>query len=96
MLIKAGVDISRLNREIRRALSKVDKLLKGFDQEIIITSTYEANHGAGSLHYSNDAFDVRYPDPPVEEVISLISVNLGMDYDVVKEGNHIHVEWDPQ
>jgi len=96
MLIKAGVDISRLNREIRRALSKVDKLLSGFDQELVITSTFEGNHGAGSLHYSNDAFDVRYPDPPVEELISLICVNLGMDFDVVMEKHHVHIEFDPQ
>jgi len=96
MLIKAGVDISRLNREIRRALAKVDKLLKGFDREIVITSTYEGNHSAGSLHYSNDAFDIRYPDPTNEKIVSLIVVNLGTDFDVVREKNHIHVEWDPQ
>lgn len=96
MLIKAGVDISRLNREIRRALAKVDKLLKEFDQEIIITSTYEGNHGAGSLHYSNDAFDIRSLERRNAEIAALIPINLGLDYDVVRKSDHIHIEWDPK
>ena len=61
MLIKAGVDISRLNREIRRALRIVSDLFLLLGEDIVVTSTYEGNHGAGSLHYANDAFDVRFP-----------------------------------
>jgi len=94
MLIKAGVDISRLNREIRRALAKVDKLIRNFDQELVITSTFEGNHGAGSLHYANDAFDIRSLEHRNAEIAALIPVNLGLDYDVVRKKDHIHIEFD--
>lgn len=96
MLIKAGVDISRLNRNIRRAIAKVDKLARGFHQELVITSTYEGNHGAGSLHYANDAFDIRNMEHRNAEFAALIPINLGLDYDVVRKSDHIHIEWDPK
>jgi len=96
MLIKAGVDISRLNRDIRRALRKVSNVFASNDREIVVTSTFEGNHSAGSLHYADDAFDVRYPDPPVDAVVHLIRLNLGPDFDVLGEGSHIHIEYDPK
>jgi len=96
MLIKAGVDISRLKRDVRRALGRVNRVFSNLDRELIVTSTFEGNHSAGSLHYSDDAFDVRYPDPPVDEIIHLIRIALGPDYDVVEEKSHIHIERDPK
>lgn len=96
MLIKAGVDISRLNREIRRALHKIQVVLNEFDQELIITSTYEGTHGEGSLHYRNDAIDIRIDHPNVREIKEGIKEKLGKNYDVVYEGDHIHIEYDPK
>lgn len=96
MLIKAGVDISRLNREIRRSLPKVQSVLIQHNQELVITSTYEGTHGEGSLHYSNDAVDVRVPDKYGITAKRDLKIGLGKDYDVVLERDHIHVEWDPK
>ena len=96
MLIKAGVDISRLNREIRRALPRIQTILNYQSEELVITSTYEGNHGLGSLHYCNDAIDMRLPGNNVGLVVGEIKEKLGKDYDVVQEGNHIHIEWDPK
>jgi hypothetical protein len=96
MLIKAGVDISRLNREIRRALHKIQVVLNEFVKELIITSTYEGTHGEGSLHYRNDAIDIRIDHPNVREIKEGIKEKLGKNYDVVYEGDHIHVEYDPK
>ena len=96
MLIKAGVDISRLNREIRRALGKVDAIFAKYGSELIITSTYEGTHSAGSLHYANDAFDCRYPKANKEQCLSEIREILGGDFDVVEETLHIHIEYDPK
>jgi len=96
MLIKAGVDISRLNREIRSALPKLQTVLNYQSEELVITSTYEGTHGQGSLHYANDAVDIRLPAKNVETVVSRIWEKLGTDYDVVSEGNHIHIEYDPK
>lgn len=96
MLIKAGVDISRLNREIRRALQIVSDILDSHGQEIVITSTYEGNHGAGSLHYCDDAVDVRDPEPFIHDFENKVKDALGPDFDVVDEHDHIHIEYDPK
>lgn len=96
MLLKAGVDISRLERNARRGLQKVAYQYEFHGEELIVTSTYEGNHGPGSLHYANQAFDVRPPKDNHETIIDEIENVLGPDYDVVPEGRHIHIEYDPK
>ena len=96
MLIKVGVDISRLNREVRRALGVVGVFLQERGSELVVTSTYEGNHGAGSLHYANDAFDFRTPSWFGKLDGEKLAGKLGGGYDVVVESDHIHVEWDPK
>ena len=96
MLIKAGVDISRLNREIRRALPKIQKVLREHNTEMVVTSTYEGNHGDGSLHYCDDAVDVRKPIPFKESIKGELKKELGPGYDIYVKGPCIHVEWDPK
>jgi len=96
MLIKAGVDISRLKREIRRSLSVVENIYNKYNEELIVTSTYEGNHGAGSLHYANDAYDARKANLNRQLIIDETKKKLGKNFDVVIEANHIHVEYDPK
>lgn len=96
MLIKAGVDISRLNREIRRALAITQDVLNEWEIEIVVTSTYEGNHGVGSLHYGNDAIDIRKPENYRSFVKDLLKERLGKEYDVVEEKHHVHIEYDPK
>ena len=93
MLLKLGVSIEKLGREIRRALDPVDTLYHAGGEEVVITSTFEGDHKAGSLHYSNDAFDIRMPKKP-GEVAQELRRRLGKDFDVVLELDHIHVEYD--
>ena len=99
MLIKAGVDISRLNPEIRRTLTPLEQLWKDrAGEELVITSTYEGNHTPSSLHYHNDAIDVRWPieEQRRKQLIYRIRDLLGKDFDVVSEMSHIHIEYDPK
>jgi len=96
MLIKCGVEISKLKREIRRALTIVEKAYGLYGYELVVTSTYEGNHSAGSLHYSNDAFDVRGVENNNNRLVSELKLKLGNDYDVVLEVNHVHIEYDPK
>jgi hypothetical protein len=96
MLLKLGVSIERLNREIRRALDPVDAVYHAGGEEVVITSTFEGDHKAGSLHYSNDAFDVRMPKNKPGDVAQEIRRRLGKDFDVVLELDHIHCEYDPK
>jgi len=95
MLIKAGVDISMLSRNARRGMQICNDYLEPKGEEIIITSTFEGNHSAGSLHYSNDAFHFRLPLVPLDVLIDELRGLLGLDYAVILHTSHIHVEYDP-
>lgn len=92
MLLKLGVDISRLNKEIRSALNIIDRRYKEVGEEAVITSTYEGNHSPGSYHYSNDAIDIR--KSRTDSMFTIIKEDLGKDFDVVSEYSHMHIEYD--
>jgi len=96
MLIKAGVDISRLERITRRSLTVVASIFEDEGLAFIITSTYEGTHSAGSLHYANQAYDIAMPALNARRIFKLIKTVLGSDYDVVDEVDHIHIEYDPK
>lgn len=97
MLIKAGVDISRLNKYARKALLAIAIVYGEIEEEIVITSTYEGNHMPSSLHYHNDAFDIRLPGKADSvKTRDTIKFRLGKDFDVVLKPDHIHIEYDPK
>lgn len=99
MLVKLGVDVSKLRPEIRRTLKKVERVFveSGYG-EAVITDTDGTGHSPSSYHYANQAYDVRLPTMEVQRLNSLLQglkSACGLDYDVVLEGNHFHVEYDP-
>ncbi len=97
MLIKAGVSIERLKRPARRGLQKVEDVYKNYKDELTITSTFEGNHSAGSLHYADLAFDHRWPKGVSgSTVINDLGLALGCDFDIVGKSSHIHIEFDPK
>ena len=95
MLIKPGVDISRLRPEIRKRLNAINKLYESVNEELVITSTYEGNHSAGTLHYANLAIDIRRPKDERTKIHEGLRRILDDNYDIVFEGTHIHIEFDP-
>ena len=96
MLIKAGVDISRLRPEIRKKLNEIARRVWTIEkEELVITSTYEGSHSEGSLHYADLAVDIRWHKKG-QEVRDELRDKLGMDYDVCLEATHIHIEYDPK
>ncbi len=93
---KQGV-VGDLKTVALKALRKVhDICVKHGNPDLFITSVRDGNHSAGSLHYNGNAFDFRPPAKATGVVISEIRVTLGRSFDVVDEGNHIHVEYDPK
>lgn len=96
MLLKLGVDISRLERNTRRAMSRTAVAFGLRMQEMVVTSTYEGNHSNGSLHYANQAFDVRTPAHSAPFIFRRIKEELGKDFDVIEEDTHFHIEYDPK
>lgn len=96
MLIKAGVEISRLKREIRKKLPVIARIIDAIAQEeMVVTSTYEGNHSEGSLHYCDEAVDLRRPSKP-DAVVREIKREVGPDYDVILFNSLIHFEYDPK
>lgn len=72
------------------------------DKAVWITSAADGDHMINSLHYKNRAFDVRIWNivgdrtQEAEAWCGRLRSTLGKDYDVVLEGNHIHIEYDPK
>lgn len=96
MLLKLGVDISRLADPMRQALNKIENIFQANGMEPVITSTYEGTHSPSSFHYVNRAVDLRLPHTSVRnKVVSELKAALP-GFDVVLESNHIHVEYDPK
>ena len=96
MLIKAGVDISRLRPEIRKKQKLIARVVWEIEkEELVSTSTYEGTHGEGSLHYVNLAEDSRRHKKG-QDVRAQLAFDLGLKYDVVLRPNHIHIEYDPK
>jgi len=96
MLIKAGVDISRLKPEIRKRLPGIAGIVWFCTkEEMVITSTYEGSHSEGSLHYANLAVNIRRKAED-ETVYWKIKKYLFDDYDVILEADHIHIEYNPK
>lgn len=111
MLIKLGVEITRLDNSIRKKLGVINAVYMTIGFEPVITSTFEGNHIAGSWHYQNKAIDFRLPEQcprtkPLPDYLDWNQVNsqlvielkrkLGDDYDIILENSHIHIEFDPK
>lgn len=66
---------------------------------LVITSGTDGTHMKTSKHYLGDALDVRTSNLTNEQ-IQMVKLNLmgklGSDYDVIRESDHIHVEYDPK
>ncbi|MFZ1991549.1 MAG: RHS repeat-associated core domain-containing protein, partial [Alphaproteobacteria bacterium] len=66
-------------------------------RDATVTYTTNGTHSEGSLHYSGDAVDLRTRDltpRQTAQTTRALRNDLGPNYDVINEGNHIHVEYD--
>jgi len=89
----------------------VDQVFGAFGYDCLITHISDGKHGEASLHYIGDAIDVihvPYKTLPMElanEIRDELSrrlngfprsAGLKGDYDVVFEGDHFHIEYQPK
>lgn len=61
-----------------------------------LTSGSEGKHSAGSLHYAGLAIDLRPPETNRDKILVNLRLRLGDEFDVVDEGNHFHIEYQPK
>lgn len=67
-------------------------------RDAIVTFTTNGTHSAGSFHYEGNAIDLRTKDlttSQINEIVEDLVEKLGDEYDIVNEGDHIHIEYDP-
>ena len=105
LCLKEGVEINRahmgseMHHIVEVAIETAPMLEKG---TVWITSANDSIHHPESLHYENQAYDIR-----IWNIIGSVKagarawaermqVALGDDYDVLLERDHIHVEYDPE
>lgn len=73
--------------------------LKAHGKEFTITSGTEGPHGRASLHFIGNALDIRthgWLSSELKDITADLDASLGIDFDVVLEGSHIHVEFQPK
>lgn len=102
MRLKTGVDISNIQPQIVFALIPADALYRDEGIECVITSGRDGKHSLTSLHYSGNAVDLRTRDLKVKDsflpslIRDRLADRLGVDYDVILEKTHIHLEYQPR
>lgn len=107
MLVKFGVDYTKLERPMCRALNVIDEVfIREVDEEAVLSSTYEGDHQPGSLHYRHLACDFRLKHYSITKrddlklvVKKALNDRFGkFQYDVLFSAGDtvLHVEYDPK
>lgn len=102
MIIKDNtVSIKGIKPELLLGLIIVDQVMQSQGQQAVVTSGSEetTKHGTTSLHYNGYAIDLRsrfFTHP--NQIIKLCMKALGNnpDYEMIFEGNHFHLEYQPK
>ena len=94
-----SIEVAHLNTGILLALIVADQVYSAYGYETVITSGNDASHSKTSLHYANQAVDLRtrhLRDSDKTKISEDIKSRLGQDFDVVLETDHIHLECQPR
>ncbi len=96
--LKIGVKLRGLTPEMLLAIVVVEGAYADLGYDTIITSACDGRHSRGSLHYVGLAVDfrTRHIGSDRLKVTGKIKDRLGLEYDVVLERDHIHVEYQPE
>lgn len=68
-------------------------------EDMVITSARDGHHSLTSLHEAGAAVDLRTNNAPEgkrQPIADAIKHRLGLDFDVLFEGDHIHIELQPR
>ena len=94
--LASNVRVQGIRPELLVGLMIVSDLCWAYGIAAVVTSIVDGLHMRNSLHYSGAGVDFEIGDAPNRSVFaSELRGRLGRDYDVVDEGDHIHVEYQP-
>lgn len=101
--VKGGANIGGLGVEMKQAISVVANIYKKYGYTLCITAGTDGKHMSGSKHYEGNAIDCRIWGLKEAGFFKIIPNDLqeALDdfksgYQVVIEGDHYHIEWDPK
>ena len=73
----------------------IRSIVNNYNYIMTITSANDGKHMKNSLHYSGKAIDIRSRDMANPTLVAYyLNIWLGSDFDVIFEGDHIHIEYD--
>ena len=100
MRYKQGVKLTDLIPQLLAGLLVCQYVYeKLYAVELVVTSIDDSKHGAGSLHPKGAAADLRTRTLKPEQipvVLSAIRERLTPEFDIIFEGDHFHIEYDPK
>lgn len=99
MKLKSSVRLKGLQPQILLAVIIANDVYDRHGRELVITSVNDSRHGDDSIHYKGNAIDIRTRYFSLDEKIAVykeIKQQLTIDFDVVLEKDHIHIEYDPK
>jgi hypothetical protein len=95
--IKPGVKLAGMSPQIGLAIQAAMAIWTADGDTLTITSVNDGRHSHTSLHYSGQAVDLRTRDlSDPQRKADLLGEALGVDFDVLFEVDHIHVEYQPR
>lgn len=97
--LKIGVMLRGLTPQTLLAIQVAEGVYADFGHETIVTSVCDGVHSRGSLHYVGLAVDFRTRHLAAGDnfkVAGELKDRLGLEFDVVLERDHIHVEYQPE
>jgi hypothetical protein len=89
-----SVNVADLVPQLRDKLPVMDRAYAEFNTEMVITSGKDGVHGNNSLHYQGKAVDLRIWNV-LQSLVGYLQSELGPDFEVILEKDHIHIEYDP-
>src|SRR5919108_658569 len=99
MKLKPGVRVLGIRPELVLALLVLRDLYTeyGVGSACVVTSVIEGEHRRASLHLAGAAVDLRHPGAQVaRQLVAAAQAQLGEEYDVLLEADHVHVEFQPK
>jgi|14BtaG_2_1085337.scaffolds.fasta_scaffold160238_1 uncharacterized protein YcbK (DUF882 family) len=98
--LKSGVSVNGVKPELVLGLQVASGYFGSMGiKEMVVTSLVDGKHSSGSLHYVGYAADIRIwaiEESELAEFTEGLAVELGKEFDVVLEKDHIHMEFQPK
>lgn len=97
--IKTGVTLLGLVPQMIVALVVVERCYAEMGFHCVITAGNDGSHSETSEHYAGRALDFRtreVQDDKVHMLASQIQLDLGADFGVLLEADHLHVHYRPK